>query len=394
MSQQQMLLDEPPLPVIGPHGPDSTDRPGCPGRSSRGAVAEIAGPAVAAVAVAWLPFHMLGVSAPVGQVVCWAIAFVAIYGLVSWRLHGVLGMKDRLGNVYVWGGGAIALAPLLLIVWFVISQGWKVVFTDFPHFLVTNLAHTLPTDPYTKSGMYHAIIGTLEQVGLATVITAPIGVLTAVYLNEIAGRLANVVRTIVDAMSGVPSIIAGLFVYLVWVLPRGTNGYSGFAGSMAISILMVPIITRTSEEVLRIVPGSLREASLALGGTEWRTIVRVVLPTARAGLITGVILGVARGVGETAAVLFTVFGSRTTNYNPFSHPQADLPLQVLSNVQSSNQNFIDEAHGGALVLVALVLTLFTLARIIGRRSSSRVSIWRRLAETWPRATQVTDSTSE
>ncbi|HEV2360107.1 MAG TPA: ABC transporter permease subunit, partial [Acidimicrobiales bacterium] len=203
------------------------------------------------------------------------------------------------------------------------------------------------------------------------------GVFTAVYLNEVRGRIAGMVRSVVDAMTGIPTIIAGLFIYLIWVQPHHADGHSGFAGSMAISVLMIPYITRASEEVLKIVPGTLREASLALGSSEWRTIVRVVLPTARVGLVTAMILGVARGVGETAPVLFTAFGSNITNWNPFHGPQADLPLAIFSYITTANQNFIDEAHGAALVLVLMVLTLFTLARLLGSGGASSPSIFQK-----------------
>jgi phosphate transport system permease protein len=219
--------------------------------------------------------------------------------------------------------------------------------------------------------MKHAIIGTIEQVGMATAVTVPIGVGTALYLNEIGGRLAGAVRLIVDAMSGVPSIIAGLFVYIFWVQPRHTEGFSGLAASMALGILMLPTITRTAEEVLRIVAGSLREAALALGAPEWRMICLVVVPTARAGLVTAGILGVARAVGETAPVLLTAFGSRNTNWNPFHGPQADLPLQVYQLARSPLNNNVKEAWAGAAVLIAIVLTLFTLARVLSAGGGGR-----------------------
>jgi phosphate transport system permease protein len=181
----------------------------------------------------------------------------------------------------------------------------------------------------------------------------------------------------VDAMSGVPSIVAGLFIYTVWLISLG-NGGSGFAACLALSILMLPTVARTAEEVLRLVPGGLREASLAMGATEWRTVWSIVLPTARNGLITAVVLGIARVVGETAPLIMTSFGSTKLNANPFTGLQASLPLsvyQLLANPFAAQQQ---RAYAGAFVLVFLVLTLFTIARILGNRKSGRKSSIRRL----------------
>jgi len=180
------------------------------------------------------------------------------------------------------------------------------------------------------------------------------------------------VRTIVNAMSGVPSIVAGLFIYAVWIL-QFHHTFSGFAASLALSILMLPTVTRTSEEVLRLVPDGLREASLALGAPEWRTTWSVVLPTARSGLITAVILGVARAVGETAPLIMTAFGSNSLNADAFSNPQQSLPLFVWQQYQLggglSGAGPLYRAWTGALVLIGLVLLLFSLARLVARSRS-------------------------
>lgn len=180
------------------------------------------------------------------------------------------------------------------------------------------------------------------------------------------------------AMSGVPTVVAGVFIYSIWVVGLG-QGFSGFAGSLALAILLLPSITRTAEEVLRVVPDGLREASRSLGAPEWRTVWSVVLPTARSGIVTSVILGVARAVGETAPLLFTIFGNNLLNANPFKGPQSSLPLFVYSNVKSSNQALINLAYAAALVLVIIVLVLFVAARLLGRPRSnkSRSLGWRR-----------------
>jgi len=175
------------------------------------------------------------------------------------------------------------------------------------------------------------------------------------------------VRVMADAKTGLPSIIAGLFVYLLWVQPRHTSGYSGVAAAAALATMSLPIVTRTAEEMIRLVPGSLREAALALGAPRWRVTLRVVLPTARAGLISAVILGVARIMGETAPVLFTAHGSARMNFNPFHGVQADLPLQGLESVTATSNRVRAEGWGDLLVLVVMVLGFFAAARAVGSR---------------------------
>ena len=221
-----------------------------------------------------------------------------------------------------------------------------------------------PLSSATTGGAAHAIVGTLEQVGLAVMMSVPLGLMCAVFLNEIGGPLERPVRVFVDAMSGVPTIVAGIFIYSIWVFEFG---FSGFAAALAISISMLPIITRTSEEVLRLVPQGLREASLALGTSEWRTVWSVVLPTGHSGLITAVILGVARAIGETAPLIATTFGAAVMNANPFQGPQEALPLFIFKLLTESAQgNVIAKAWTGCLVLMLMVLVLFTIARLVER----------------------------
>ena len=219
-------------------------------------------------------------------------------------------------------------------------------------------------------GVAHAIVGTLEEVGLAGVIGVPIALATAIYLNEVGGRLSRTVRTVVTAMSGLPAIVAGLFIYSVFIIEHWLS-YSGFAAALALFVMLLPSVTRTTEEVLRVVPSGLREASAALGAPEWRTVWSVVLPTARSGVVTAVLLGIARIVGETAPLLFTAFGSQIMNANPFSKAQEALPILVYSNVRQANPVLIDLAYQAAFVLLALVLILFVAARIAGRTRGKR-----------------------
>jgi len=223
------------------------------------------------------------------------------------------------------------------------------------------------TNPVTEVGAGAAIMGTIEQVGIATLLTVPIAILTATYLVESRSLLARVVRNVVDAMTGTPSIIAGLFLYLVWVAPHRTDGYgkTGITAACALSILMLPLVTRASIEVIKIVPGGLREAALGLGAPPWRVVLQVVIPTARVGLITASILGVARTTGETAEVLFTAGGNSHYNLNPLHGQQDDLPLRIFQLIFQPSVNATREAWGVAFVLVFVVLGLFVVARAIG-----------------------------
>ena len=222
-------------------------------------------------------------------------------------------------------------------------------------------------------GAAHAIVGSLEQVGIALMISVPVGITAAVYMNEVKGNLTQPVRMFVNAMSGVPSIVAGLFIYAIWLL-QFHHSFSGFAAALALSILMLPTVARTAEEVLRLVPDGLREASLALGSPEWRTTWSVVLPTARSGLVTAVILGMARAVGETAPLIMTSFGTQTMNWNPFSGPQQSLPLFVWQQYQlgggAQGAPAFLRAFTGAFALIIVVLILFVIARLFGRSKLS------------------------
>jgi phosphate transport system permease protein len=339
-------------------------------------VAEVLLPAVAAACLVGVAFGLagFGTSDWIGFMICWSAVFVVNYGVVSTKRHGVLETKDRLARLWVILGAAIALGFLAWILAYVVINGWYSAFGhDFPSFWTHDFSKGGVLDTKARVGALAAVIGTLEQVGIATLLTTPLAILAAVYLNEIPGRLAVPLRVVVDAMSGMPSIIAGLFIFIIWVVPRKLHGFSGIAAAMAISIIMLPTVIRTSEEVLRLVPGTLREAALALGSPERRMVLRVVLPTARAGLVTAVILGIARATGETAPVLLTSGGNPRLNLSPFSGPQADMPQQIYSWYSTAGPTSLHLAWGGAFVLILVVLTLFTLARLLGSGRSTRAT---------------------
>lgn len=324
----------------------------------------LAASGVSGASFAWVLFRVTPFDGPFGFVVCSFISAALIYWLVVRDLEGPLEAADKFVTVLIGACAVAVLIPLVIIVVFVAVKGAKAL---RPGFFIETLEGVGPASPASVGGAFHAIVGTLEQVGIAFLISVPLALLVAIFLNEVGGPLVRPIRFVVDAMSGVPSIVAGLFVYAVIIGQFGSS-FSGFAAAVALSILMLPTVIRTSEEMLRIVPGGLREASLALGAPEWRTVFNVVLPTARAGLITAAILGVARAVGETAPLIMTAFGSFSTNWNPFAGPQASLPLFVYGLYKQPYDTQVDRAWTGALVLIVMVLGLFTLARVLGNRA--------------------------
>lgn len=335
---------------------------------------EVGGPAAASLAFIWVVFTLSGVSAPFGFVVSWLAAFTTLYGVVCWRLHGILVMKDRLATVGMWSGALVALVPLIALIIYVAKQGAPVVWAHFPHFLFADMSQA--NGPVTKAGAGAAIVGTVEQVGLASIMTVPLGLMTAMYLVDHPGPLARVVGAVVDATTGAPAIITGIFIYIIWTQPQKTSGKSGFAAALALAVMMLPIVTRAAQEVIAVVPGSLREAASALGAPRWRVMMRIVLPTARAGLATAVILGIARIAGETAPILFNAGGNAHFNWNPFSGYQDDLPLRIYELIFQGQGNLTRDAWGVSFVLVLVVLVLFVSARIAGAsRPGRRLAPW-------------------
>lgn len=272
-------------------------------------------------------------------------------------------VRDRAFLVLTWGAFLLALVPLVSVVALVVQKGAA-------RFDWTFLYHSMNGIGAKDAGggAYHAILGTLEQVGLASLIAIPIGLLAAVYVVEHGrGPLVPAVRFVTDVMTGVPSIVAGLFVFTFWVLALG-QGFSGFAAALALAILMLPTVVRTTEVVLGLVPDTLREASLALGVPRWKTVLKVVLPTAMSGITTGIVLAIARVTGETAPLLLTALNFDSINRNPFHGQQAGLPSYVFAQAGQPQDSALDRAWAGALTLLLLVLFLNLLARLIARRT--------------------------
>lgn len=256
---------------------------------------------------------------------------------------------------------AMAVVPLGFVVYYVIAKGGSLISWDF-------LTEDIPNSQRRAGGgMAPAIVGTLLITGAAALMAIPLGVLGAIYLNEYGKQkpLARVIRTMSDVMTGVPSIVMGLFIYVVWVLTFDEQ--TGFAAALSLACLMLPVVLRSSEEILRLVPDELRQASLALGARRWRTTLTVVLPAAISGITSGSLLAIARAAGETAPLVVTAGVVYSTNTNLFSGNNTALPAQIFRNASAPFENAVDRAWGAALTLMAIVLVVTLIARIIASR---------------------------
>ncbi|HMY08885.1 MAG: phosphate ABC transporter permease PstA [Nocardioidaceae bacterium] len=273
-------------------------------------------------------------------------------------------ITDQVVTMLIWLALVIALTPLALLLWNVIVQGASQMNLRFLTWSMRNVVGE-------TGGIAHAIWGTVLITFAATVIAVPIGLMTSIYLVEYAGsnRLGHWIRFMVDVMTGIPSIVAGLFAFALFALFFGPSVRMGFGGAVALSILMIPIVVRSSEEMLKLVPNDLREAAYALGVPKWRTITKVVLPTATSGIITGVTLAIARIIGETAPLLIIAGFSDSVNTNLFSDRMMTLPVFIYYNITKTSPDaelLADMAWGAAFVLTVIVLTLNLIARLAGR----------------------------
>jgi phosphate transport system permease protein len=283
------------------------------------------------------------------------------------RLRDLAAAKDSLLSSFAFLAMTLTLIPIVSIVSTVFLKGYKGI-----HFGMFTNDMTLASvnDPVTSGGLIHALIGTLIMVGGALIVSFPIGLLTALYLTEIRGNLARPIKFLVQAMSGVPSIVAGLFILSILVIPI-TQELTGLMGSLALSILMIPTIARTAEEMLLLIPNDLREAGVALGATQWRTVSGVVVPAAKSGLVTAVILGIARIIGETAPILLVSGGADALNFNPTSGPMGSLPFYIWKAfLTGGTEEAYARAWGGMLILLILIMVLFGLARYLSGRKAS------------------------
>ena len=299
------------------------------------------------------------------QIIFFALFSIGALAAVAGVRRGKEAAKDAVMAGIAYSGIFALLLPVCSILWTVISRGTTAIYGGY-------FSQDMSQDTYSASldvgGIKHALIGTAFLITIALVISVPLGILTALYLTEIKGPGSRLIRFLVQAMSGIPSIVAGLFIYSSLISGTG-RGFSGFMGALALTILMIPTVARTSEEVLKLVPGEYREAGLALGATQWKTVALVVIPAAKSGLVTAAILGVARIAGETAPLLFTTGGADDTNLNPFDGNMGSIPFYIWKALIDGSPEAASRTWAGIFVLMVIVLVLFTAARFLSRNKS-------------------------
>lgn len=322
-----------------------------------------AGSLVAAISsTAFLFGQILPFSGALAFTLITYVLFLTIFALLVSLDDNGQAVMDRMVSLIVGSLALLVFGTLVFIVVFTVARG-SAALSNW-NFFTQDMALAGPLDPLNQGGITHAIVGSLTQIAIALVITVPLGIITAVYLNEIQSKFSRFVRTMVEAMTALPSIVAGLFIYATAILLLGVQK-SGFAAALAISVMMLPIMIRASDVVLRLVPSTLKEASLGLGASTFKTTMNVTLPTARSGLTTAIILATARGVGETSPVLLTSGFTAALNLDPSQGPMVSLPLAIFEFVKSPEPTMIARGFGTAAVLMLLVLVLFALARVLG-----------------------------
>jgi phosphate transport system permease protein len=322
----------------------------------------------------FLIFLLAGMTAAynaTGAIFFGLLLWVVVVYVASFIVEGSRRAKDRLVTALVYTAFGVALLPLISLLITVVTRG-------LARFDVSYFSESMRNVTDAGGGGIHAIVGTLEVTLAAAVISVPIGLLAAIYLVEYGrGPIARGVTFLVDVMTGIPSIVAGLFAFALFELLFNDPGYrAGIGGSIALSLLMIPIVVRSSEEMLKLVPNELREAAYALGVPRWLTIVKVVLPTALAGIVTGVMLAIARVIGETAPLLLVAGFTDSMNYNLFDQRMMTLPVFVYTQLTQPGTNvqaFFDRAWTGALVLILIVLLLNIVARIVARFFAPKLS---------------------
>ena len=342
-----------------------TAKPGQPWRATPRERAFAIGNFIAAFLLAFVLDKFTGLNGKLGWVFGFFFSYISISFVAEYVRSGKPAAQDSLLTSVSRFAVFIAIIPIASILGTVISKGWRGLHWGL---FTQDMSQATVNDPIANGGMLAAIVGTFIMVGLALVFTLPISILTALYLTEIRGKFSGAIRFLVQAMSGVPSIVAGLFILSSIVYPV-TQQYSGLMGALALSILMIPTVARTAEEVLLLIPNELREAGLALGATQWRTVAMVVVPAVKSGLVTAIILGVARVIGETAPLLLVSGGGDATNFNPVSGPMGSIPYYVwksflLGGTEESSQR----TWAGLLVLLIWVMLLFAIARYISSRT--------------------------
>ena len=341
------------------------------GGVSRDGLLNVSGAILSSLTVTLLLFGRLTpLSGGLGFVFVAFVLFLGTYAVLVSMTEEPPVVVDRVVTALLASATALGGLALVSVIAFTLWRG-RAALTKV-NLYWQDMSEAGPLDPLSQGGIAHAIVGTLIIISIAIVLTVPLGLTCAVFINETRSRIGAVVRTVVDAMTALPSILAGLFILATWIRILGFDR-SALAAAIAVSIMMLPIIIRSADVVLRLVPGNLREASGALGAPQWRTVWHVVLPTARSGLATSVILGVARGVGETAPVLLTAGFASSLNVNPMENPMVSLPLAAFEFVRSPQPALIARGFATAAVLMLVVLVLFALARVVGGRPAGTIT---------------------
>jgi phosphate transport system permease protein len=361
---------EPPATPADQHVDPHVDPPAERLRVTRASTREdrltLLGAVIGSLATTWLLYaQILPFSGRIGFVLFWYAVFIAFYAGLTALTRPLAVVSDRVASCFVVAAPVVIGTALASTVVVTVGKGLPALV--HLNFFTSDMAGVRPSDAFSSGGIAHAIIGTLIEVAIAVAIALPLGVTTAVFMSEVGGRGARLVRTIIEAMTALPSIVAGLFVYTTLIVGLGFPS-SGLAAALALAVMGLPIMARAADVVLRVVPGGLREASYALGAGQWQTVWRVVLPTARPGLATALILGIARMVGETSPLILTSGASTFFNADPLHNPMNSLPLFIYNAVSSGEPGFETRGYAAATVLLVLVLVLFVLARFVARRA--------------------------
>jgi len=334
-------------------------------------VLSMVGALFAAVATTGLLWQQISpFSGVLGYVIVTWFLFVLFYAILISFDENRVTVRDRVSAVVVQSVAALVVAALVWLILYTLVRAFPAL--RHLNFFTQDGKLGGPTSPLTQSGALHAVVGTLIELGIALGIAVPFGLLAAVFMNEVPGPFSRFIRTVVDAMTAMPDVLAGLFIYATLILALGVR-LSGFAAGVALAITALPIICRAADVVLRLMPGGLTEASYALGAGQWRTVRHVTLPTMRSGLATAVILGAARAIGETAPVLITAGVASGLTFNPTGGPMNSLPLMAYTSVLEPQEVEIDRGFGAAALLLILVLLLFTIARRIGGRGPGQLT---------------------
>lgn len=356
-------------PPVPPDAPDEPRRRLVLLRTSD--VFAVLGSAAAALAITFVLYtQLMPFDGALGFIVIAYVLFLGLYALLVSLDDDGPAVRDKVAAVAVHGIAVLLGIGLCFVVIYAITRG----FDALPHlnFWTQDMRNAGPLDPLTTGGMLHGLVGTLIMISIALSITIPLGVVCAVFLTELPGKFSRLVRTICEAMTALPSIVAGLFIYATLITGLGVD-QSGFAAALAITVMMLPIVIRAADVVLRLVPGTLKEASYAVGAGQWRTVWNVTLPTARSGLATSIILGTARGIGETSPVLLTAGFTAALNADPFKGPMVSMPLLAFELIKNPQPDMIARGFGTAAALLVLVLLLFAVGRTLGGRGPGQLT---------------------